>query len=85
MPKVFYAVHKFKSWMFFFSSVVQTLQIKQKKKKKKKKQTKKKKKKKKKKKNITKTCIYNFNPLKPHLYIEKLGFTGVYIIFLIFA
>ena len=31
--------------------------------------------------NITKTCLYNFDPLKPHLYIVKLGFTGVYIIF----
>ena len=28
---------------------------------------------------------YNFDPLKPHFYIVKLGFTGVYIIFLIFA
>ena len=27
--------------------------------------------------------IYNFHPLKPHFYIVKLGFTGVYIIFLI--
>ena len=27
--------------------------------------------------------IYNFDPLKPHFYIVKLGFTGVYIIFLI--
>ena len=34
---------------------------------------------------ITKTCLYNFNPLKPHFYIVKLGFTGVYIIFLNFA
>ena len=35
---------------------------------------------------ITKTCLYNFfDPLKPHFYIVKLGFTGVYIIFLIFA
>ena len=34
---------------------------------------------------ITKTCLYNFEPLKPHFYIVKLGFTGVYIIFLIFA
>ena len=34
---------------------------------------------------ITKTCLYNFNPLKPHFYIVKLGFTGVYIIFLISA
>ena len=35
--------------------------------------------------NITKTCLYNFDPLKPHFYIIKLGFTGVYIIFLISA
>ena len=34
---------------------------------------------------ITKTCLYNFDPLKPHFYIIKLGFTGVYIIFLISA
>ena len=32
---------------------------------------------------ITKTCLYNFDPLKPHFYLVKLGFTGVYIIFLI--
>ena len=32
---------------------------------------------------ITKTCLYNIDPLKPHFYIVKLGFTGVYIIFLI--
>ena len=32
---------------------------------------------------ITKTCLYNFDPLKPQFYIVKLGFTGVYIIFLI--
>ena len=32
---------------------------------------------------ITKTYLYNFDPLKPHFYILKLGFTGVYIIFLI--
>ena len=31
---------------------------------------------------ITKICLYNFDPLKPHFYIVKLGFTGVYIIFL---
>ena len=31
---------------------------------------------------ITKTCLYNFDPLKPHFYIVKLGFTGVYIFFL---
>ena len=35
--------------------------------------------------NITKTCLYNFDPLKPHFYKVKLGFTGVYIIFLISA
>ena len=29
-----------------------------------------------------KTYLYNFDPLKPHFYIVKLGFTGVYIIFL---
>ena len=34
---------------------------------------------------ITKTCLYNFDPLKPHFYIVKLGFTGIYIIFLITA
>ena len=32
---------------------------------------------------ITKTRLYNFDPLQPHFYIVKLGFTGVYIIFLI--
>ena len=34
---------------------------------------------------ITKTCLYNFDALKPHFYIVKLGFIGVYIIFLISA
>ena len=34
---------------------------------------------------ITKTCLYNFDPLKPHFCIVKLGFTGVNIIFLISA
>ena len=34
---------------------------------------------------ITKTYLYNFHPLKPLFYIVKLGFTGVYIIFLISA
>ena len=34
---------------------------------------------------ITKTYLYNFEPLIPHFYIVKLGFTGVYIIFLISA
>ena len=33
--------------------------------------------------NITKTRIYNCDPLKPHFYIVKLGLTGVCIIFLI--
>ena len=35
--------------------------------------------------NIMKTCLYNFDPLKAHFYIVKLGFTGVYISFLISA
>ena len=35
--------------------------------------------------NITKTCLYNTDPLKPHFYIVKLGFTGVYIISFISA
>ena len=34
---------------------------------------------------ITKIYLYNIDPLKPHFYIVKLGFTGVYIIFLISA
>ena len=34
---------------------------------------------------ITKTYLYNFDPLKPHFYIVKLGFTVVYISFLISA
>ena len=34
---------------------------------------------------ITKICLYNFDPLKPHCYIVKLGFAGVYIIFVISA
>ena len=34
---------------------------------------------------ITKTRLYSFDPLKPHFYIVKLGFIGVYIIFLISA
>ena len=37
------------------------------------------------KKNITITCLYNFDPLKPHFYILKLGFIGIDIIFLISA
>ena len=34
---------------------------------------------------ITKTFLYIFDPLKPHFHIVKLGFTGVYIIFIISA
>ena len=34
---------------------------------------------------IMKTCLYTFDPLKPHFYIVKLGFTGVYIVVLISA
>ena len=34
---------------------------------------------------ITKTYLYNFDPLKPHFYIVKLGFTWVHIISLISA
>ena len=34
---------------------------------------------------ITKTRLYNFDPLKPHFYIVKLAFTGVNIIFVISA
>ena len=34
---------------------------------------------------ISKTCLYIFDPLKSHFYIVKLGFTGVFIIFLISA
>ena len=36
---------------------------------------------------ITKTYLYNVDPLKPHFYIKKkkLGFTGVYSKFLIFT
>ena len=32
--------------------------------------------------NITKTYLYNFDPLKPHFYIVKLGFTGYTLFFL---
>ena len=32
---------------------------------------------------IMKTCLYNFDPLKPHFNLVKLGLTGVYIIFLL--
>ena len=31
---------------------------------------------------ITKTCLYNFDPLKPHFHIVKLGFTGYTLFFL---
>ena len=34
---------------------------------------------------ITKTRLYSFDPLKPHFYTVKLGFTGVYIDFFISA
>ena len=34
---------------------------------------------------ITTTRVFYFDPLKTHFYIVKLGFTGVYIIFLISA
>ena len=34
---------------------------------------------------IGKTHLYSLDTLKPHTYIVKLGFTGVYIIFLISA
>ena len=34
---------------------------------------------------IVKTYLYNFDPLKPHFYIVKLGFTGVCIIFSYFC
>ena len=34
---------------------------------------------------ITKTCLYNFDPIQPYFCIVKQGFTGVCIIFLISA
>ena len=34
---------------------------------------------------MMKTCLYTFDSLEPHFYIVKLGFKGVYIIFLISA
>ena len=37
------------------------------------------------KRNIMKTYLYNFDPIEPHFYILKLGFTGVYTIYLISA
>ena len=35
--------------------------------------------------NITKTYLYNFDPLKPHFYIVKLGFTGYTLFFSYFC
>ena len=32
---------------------------------------------------ITKTCLYNFDPLKPYFYIVQLGFTGYTLFFLV--
>ena len=34
---------------------------------------------------ITKTCLYDTDPLKPHFYIVQQGFTGVNFFFLISA
>ena len=34
---------------------------------------------------ITKTYLYNFDPLEPHFYLVKVGFTGVCIISFISA
>ena len=34
---------------------------------------------------ITRSYLYNFDPLKPNFYIVKLGFTRIYVIFLISA
>ena len=34
---------------------------------------------------ITKTYLYNLDPIKPRFYTENWGLRGVYIIFLIFA
>ena len=34
---------------------------------------------------ITKTYLYNIDPLQPNFYIVKLGFPGVYVNFLISA
>ena len=34
--------------------------------------------------NITKTCLYNFDPLQPRFYIVKLVFTGGYTLFFLF-
>ena len=32
---------------------------------------------------IAKACLYSFGPLEPHFCIVRLGFAGVYVIFLI--
>ena len=34
---------------------------------------------------ITKACLCKFDPLKPHFYKAKLGFTGVHIIVFYFC
>ena len=34
---------------------------------------------------ITKTCLYSYDPFKPQFYIVKLGFTGVFVLFLYFC
>ena len=34
---------------------------------------------------IRKTCLCDIHPLTPHFYIAKLGFTGIYIIFLVYG
>ena len=34
-------------------------------------------------KNTTKICLYNFDPIKTHLYILKLGFTRVFFLYLL--
>ena len=34
---------------------------------------------------ITKTCLYNVDPIKPHFYIVKLGFTVVYTLFFLIS
>ena len=34
---------------------------------------------------ITTPCLYNIDSIKPHFYIVKLGFTGVYFIFSYFC
>ena len=34
---------------------------------------------------ITKPYLYKYDPIKPHFYIVKLGFTGVYVVFSYFC